>query len=312
MFSRWLYHGLGLCAAVFIALDTAAHDSPGDVIHALTHRMEASGPTARLLAARAFEYQYLGQWDEAIADFEAALERQPRYGAAIDGLAQVLLRQEQFELAIAVANRGLQLETTPEREGPYHAIVARARGGQSRWQQALEAWRAALRSDQPDVDWFLEEARCLAELHRYNERAHALGEAKERNPSIVLEQAWIHALVDARQYERALPEMNRFLDQARWKSTWLLLRARLHAHTGNESERRTDAEQALAEINQRWSWDDAKRDPMLLLQAGLAFALLDQPQQARAHLDAARRHGVSSGQLANYESAVGAIATSGR
>ena len=29
----------------------AAHDSPGDVIHALSHRMELEGPTARLLAA---------------------------------------------------------------------------------------------------------------------------------------------------------------------------------------------------------------------------------------------------------------------
>jgi len=34
---------------ILFAAGAVAHDSPGDVIHALTHRMELEGTTARLL-----------------------------------------------------------------------------------------------------------------------------------------------------------------------------------------------------------------------------------------------------------------------
>ena len=54
--------GLALCyaAAVLLAVPVSAHDAPGDVVRAITHRIETNGPTARLLSARATEYEYLG------------------------------------------------------------------------------------------------------------------------------------------------------------------------------------------------------------------------------------------------------------
>lgn len=297
----------GMLAVVLCVLPGApavAHDSPGDVVHALTHRMESQGPTARLLAARAFEYQYLGAWDAAIADFEAAIERQPRYSAAIEGLAQVLLRQNHLDRAMAVAQSGLKVAGTADRAAPYHAIIARAHARAKRWEPALGAWYEALQSGRPQVDWFLEHARCLARLDRYEERAQALDEARQRNPSVVLERAWIHALVDAGRGEIALPEIGRQLERARWKSVWLLLRARLHAHDGRSELQRADAEAALQEINQRWSGDISGRDPMLLTQAALAFALLGQDDKAQAHLDAAQRHGVSEERLFDFQRAL--------
>ena len=80
-----------------------AHDCPGDVIHALSHRMEVEGPTARMLAARAFEYQSLGQWDAAITDFDGALALQPRFSAALQGLAGAHLHLGNWEKAESTA-----------------------------------------------------------------------------------------------------------------------------------------------------------------------------------------------------------------
>lgn len=287
------------CAAVLLAaLPASAHESPGDVVHALTHRIESRGPTARLLAARAFEYQYLSQWNEAIADFEAALDLRPDYPAALNGLAHTLLRQGALERAASAARAGLARAEDPEREVPYHAVLARVHARAERWEPALDAWRAALQSERPEVDWFLGEAACLARLGRYADRAAALDRARQRNPSAVLHRAWVRALVDAGEYRTAMPEVEQALAGARWKSTWLLLRARIHGGQGRTGARKADARAALEEINARWHPGHPDPDPYLLAQAGAAFALLGRPEEARAHLDEARQRGVPRERLA--------------
>lgn len=299
---------LAFALALGAAFTTAGHDAPGDVVHALTHRIETNGPTARLLAARAFEYQYLAQWDAAIADFEAALALQPRYGAALNGLAQTLLRQGHLERAESAARQGLALEPSPDKQAPYHAIIARAHARAERWEPALAAWRAALQSPRPDVDWYLGEAECLARLGQYAARADALERAKAKNPSVVLHRAWILALVEADRFDVARPEIEAGLARANWKSTWLLLRARLHARQGNRAAQEADARAALEEINLRWSWEHPDRDPYLFAYAGLAFGLMGQADEAREHLAKARLLGVPEGRLFEFEQALEGLA----
>jgi tetratricopeptide (TPR) repeat protein len=271
------------------------------VIHAITHRIDTKGPTARLLAARAFEYEYLGQWELAIADFDAALALEPRYVAALSGLAQSLLRAGQLERAEVVAGQGLAVETAPEKRAPYHAVIAQVHARSERWEAALAAWRESLSATLPEVDWFLGEAEALARLGRYSERADALGRAKERNPSVVLHRTWIWALVDGGRLEEAMPEIEQSLARAHWKSTWLLLRARVHALRGEHDARRADAQAALDEINVRWGWDHPDRDPYLFAYAGLACALLDDTAKAREHFETARKLGVPSSWLREFE-----------
>ncbi|MBX3178900.1 MAG: tetratricopeptide repeat protein [Candidatus Hydrogenedentes bacterium] len=298
--------GLALCyaAAVLLAVPVSAHDAPGDVVHAITHRIETNGPTARLLSARATEYEYLGQREAAIADFEAALALQPRYGLAIAGLAQCLLRGGQLERAAAVAEQGLALEDGPEREAPYHAIVAQARARAERWEDALPAWRAALASPRPEVDWFLGEAEALARLGRHAERAEALSAARARNPSAVLHRTWVWALVDAGRAADAMPEIEANLARAQWKSTWLLLRARVHASQGDREAQHADARAALAEISARWNAGRAGRDPQLMAYAALGFGLLGETEIARDHLEKARALGVPGGWLSEFEALI--------
>lgn len=284
---KWYRSAPLLLVVAFLALPVLAHDNPGDVIHALTHRMEEGGVTVRLLTARAFEHSYAGNGDAAVEDFEAALALQPAYGTALSGLGSALLLQDKLGEAEQVARRGLNISDSPDRQAPYHALLAQIHERALRWEEARHSWKAALTATRPEVDWFLGEAQCLALLERYDERVAALAIAKTRNPSVVLHRAWIRALVDAHQLAQARREIEKSLLTSRWKSTWLLLRAQVNALEKAETAQHQDAQSALAELQQRWGPDPATRDRYLLRDGATALELLGRPSAAQ-HL---RDHG---------------------
>ena len=277
------------------ASSAVAHDSPGDVIHALSHRITLEGPTARLLAARAFEYQSLGQWDAAITDFNGALTLQPRFGAAVQGLAVVQLRAGDLRAAESAARRAIALYEDSVRRAPGEALLAEVLVAQSRWPEALEAWRGALKSPNPEVDWYLGEAECLGRLKRFAEQTDSLSAARLRNPSVVLHRAWIRALVDSGQFDSALREIEAGLAETRWQSSWLLLRARVHGGKGDIAHQHEDALGALAELQARLNPD--RPDQWLLAECGIALALAGQPEAALKYEKQARDLGAPSADL---------------
>lgn len=273
----------------------AAHDSPGDVIHALSHRMELEGPTARLLAARAYEYQALAQWNEAIADFNGALALQPRYGAALQGLAAAELRADNPVAAESAARRAVALYDDPARQAPGEALLAQVLVAQSRWPEALDAWQRALNAPNPEVDWFLGEAECLGRMKRFTEQAEALAAARLRNPSVVLHRAWVRALVESDQLDDAGSEIEAGLANTRWRSSWLILRARLHEKRGDTAQQREDAMSAFAELQGRINPE--RPDQWLLTECGISLALAGRESAAREYEKQARDLGVPSADL---------------
>lgn len=280
---------------ILLAGPAVAHDSPGDVIHALSHRMELEGPTARLLAARAYEHQSLGNWSSAIEDFSSALALQPRFGAALQGLAAAYLHQQDWAAAESAARGAVALYTDDGLRAPGEALLAQVLAGQGRWDEALTAWRGALKSPAPEVDWFLGEAHCLGELGRFTEQVACLAAARLRNPSVVLHRAWIRALVDANQLDTAEAEIERGLSQTRWQSTWMLLRARVHAKRGEVTRQHEDASLALAELENRMNPD--RPDAWLVAECGIALALSGNADGARACEKQARDLGVPGADL---------------
>ena len=278
---RWPRSYLRGFIVVALALPAIAHDNPGDVIHALTHRMEEGGVTARLLTARAFEQSYARNDGAAVEDFNAALALQPRYGTALSGLAATLLKQGKLSEAESVARRGLVENASADRNAPYYALIAQVYGRAHRWEAARSAWTDALESTRPEVDWFLAEAQCLAKLGHYDERVEALAVARTRNPSVVLHRAWVRALIDAHQLEQALTEIERRLQSTRWKSSWLILRAQVHAQQANQAAQHRDARAALDELQLRWGPDPDTRDFHLLRDGAVALELLGRPDAAR-------------------------------
>lgn len=280
-----------------------AHDSPGDVIHAVSHRIEQEGPTARLLAARAFEYQSLGQWNAAIIDFDGALALQPRFSAALQGLAEAHLRLGHWTDAESAAQRAIALYDDDGRRAPGQALLAQVLEAQTKWPEALDAWREALKAPYPEVDWFLGESRCLGKLGRYDDQASALALARSRNPSVVLHRAWVRAMVDGGQLDAARAEIETGLEKARWQSSWLLLRARVHARQGDTAHQYEDALAALAELQGRINPE--RPDTWLVTECAIALALAGEETKAREYETQARTLGASGADLLEIDQLLG-------
>ncbi len=248
------------------------HDGPLDVIQRIDATIRREGPTARLLASRAFEHSTLGNLDAAIVDFRAALAMEPGSRVAALGCIEALLANGESAQAADLARTVLAHPGDPSVQAPFHAALARIHAREEDWASALENWRLALGSPQPEVDWFMGETQALAALGRLDEQVDALAAAMKRNPSIVLKRAWIHALVEAGALETAAREIEIGLAEARWKSSWLLLRARVHALRNEPAGQHADAAAALAEIQRRLHPEHP--DPYLVDEAVQARALL--------------------------------------
>jgi tetratricopeptide (TPR) repeat protein len=242
------------------------------MIATLSERIAAGGADARLLTTRAYEHQALGNRTAALADFKAALALEPRLGAALSGAAEALLLEGAWTEARTLARRGLALDEDPQRRAPYHALLARIAAEQQRWTEALDSWRAALLSPQPEIDWFLGESHALATLGRPAEQIAALALAMQRNPSVVLRRAWIRALVESGDLDAASREIEYELARSRWRGSWLLLRARIHGLRLQHQAQRADAAAALAEIERRLH--PQRPDPQLVEEANHARRLL--------------------------------------
>lgn len=288
-----------LLILVCLAFPATAHQGPNRVIEDLTFRIDVQGPTAALLTARANEYHVSGDLNSAAADYQGALKLAPENMAARYGLAAVALESGDWRKTCALAGEGILHADRPERQSPFHALRAQALAAQAQWTDALAAWRDALRSPHPEVDWFLGEAACLARLNRWDERAQALAQARKRNPSVVLHRTWVRALIDANQFHTARAEIDHAIGTARWTHSWRLLRARLHARTGDTALQRADAETALEEIRPRLA--TAKPDPYLVAEAGIALALLGNEDAARRSINRARQCGAPEVWIAEIE-----------
>jgi tetratricopeptide (TPR) repeat protein len=235
--------------------------------------MESDGESSTLLIDRAYEYEALGNSRKAVHDFEAALIINPGSWAAISGCAEAYLRIEAWDKAELLARKGISVLNNNSEKAPFFAVLAKSLAAQQYWKEALDAWRGALRSPRPQIDWFLGESESLAQLGRLQERVDALVKAKERNPSVVLHRSWIFAMVDAGQYDQASEEIERQISRSRWKSSWLLLRARIHEAYGRDAAKAVDAKAALEDIKSRLHSDQP--DPLLLKQEAEALVLLN-------------------------------------
>lgn len=248
------------------------HDSPTHRIEALTARIESEGLSAAWLIDRAFEHNALGDWRKAVADFEAALQLSPHSWSARAGCAKACLNLGEWERAASFALEGIELQDDPSEKAPFFALLAQARMKQEDWSKAHDAWLGALKTPNPQIDWFLGQAETLSQLGKLEEEVDALAEARQRNPSVVLYRAWLHALVDAGHLEQALKEVNLELPKARWKSSWLLLRAQIFQSLGQVTAVSADARAALDEIKTRLN--KGRPDPRLLVEEKRALAFL--------------------------------------
>jgi tetratricopeptide (TPR) repeat protein len=183
----------------------------------------------------------------------------------------------------------------PGEKGPVFLLRAQIQAARGNACAALGDCDQAERKD--DIDWYLVRSEVQAQLKQFDARMAGLQEGFERNGSIVLEIEWIEAMIDAGKYQQALARINQHLDRLRWRSSWLLRRARVLKAT--HSDFHPDAKAALAELNERIN--PTHPETMLLLDRATAHALLGDRSAASRDLAEAKKLGAAEVRCARVE-----------
>ncbi|QDS96927.1 hypothetical protein HG15A2_01860 [Adhaeretor mobilis] len=270
-----LMYSLGVNAPL---VPIAAHHSPEEVIAHLSSRLETHGNNTTLLLRRADEWRVLGEPSKAANDYEHALKLEAMNPLAYLGLARTRISQKRYRDAIKMAKRGVALVDTPDAQAAFHAIVASAHAEMNNHPSALVAWKAAIDCERPEVDWFLGQARTLNNLGLHPAARDALLAARNRNPSVVLQRAWIDSLILCGDFQIAERQIDAGLQRSHWKSSWLLQRAKLRVARNELILARQDAAAALKEIAIRTTPD--VENPLLEQQQHVAQSLVLKLSQA--------------------------------
>lgn len=295
----------GLWCVSLLLASTAmlpAHDSPEHVVTTLTRRMGESGPTPELLYRRGVEYRVLGQWSKAAADLEGALNRDPRLLPARLEWAKVLLIQGRTPEARQAIEEGLAQTGEKEAVGALMRVRAEIQAQAGDWARALADSERALQTNPGDLDGYLLRGQLQRRLGRHGDAVRGFQEGFTRTGSFVLKNEWIESLIDAGCCRQALAEIESELVQSRWKSSWLLRRARARICLDDRPAATADLRAAIEEIDRRFN--PRRPDLALLADRGLARALMGDTERARADCRQAKEAGAEDWVLERLERAL--------
>ena len=259
-----------------------AHDSPEHKIGDLSIEIARSGKTAALLMERAIEHRTLGHLADAAADLEAAYALDPKLVEARKELALVQLADGKTELALRTINKACANEASPD------FLMARAEIQVARkdYGAALQDCEAAFREPTDNVEWYLLRAQLQRRLGKFKDCLTGLRDGFGKTGSAVLEEEIVDAMIDAGEHNAALKKIERELSESRWRSSWLIRRARVHLLTSAVTKAERDLRAAVVELNSRMTL--ATPDASLIVDRGIAYALLGDNSRAREDLERAR------------------------
>ncbi len=294
-----------LAAALLAPGILAAHDSPEHVVEILTARMEAVGERADLLWRRATEYRALRNHPAAARDLKRAIKLRKDYLPAYVDLSRVQLALGQRRRALWTIDRAMRLAGGESDRAPLRMVKAEVLAESSRFDEALRECDLALAgSSGGELDWFLTRSQIQCRLGRFNEAAAGLRRGFELTGSAVLEVECIDAMIDAGQFAEARGKVEAALSESRYRSSWLLRRARIHLGQGEMTEGHRDLADAIAEMNRRMS--PTHPESGLLSERGFAYALLGDVGLAKRDLLAARKSGADAAMLRRLKLALNA------
>lgn len=277
--------------------EALAHEGPEHEIEELSRRMAMGGESADLLLERAIEYRTLGRWAEAATDLRRAARLAPADPLLLRELAQAQIRGGRPDEAMATLRQALRIPGLP---GPERAAIlmirceAHAIGRD--WRRALADCEEALRNDPMLVAAYLERSTLQQRLGRARERIVGLEAGVRRTGAGVLAVEQVEALLDDRQWRKALGLIEPEVESARLTGTWKIRRARALLGLGRRAEAEADLRHAIGEIDRRMPAD--RPEAALLLDRALAWELLGESGPARADYTAATEAGAGEAAAA--------------
>jgi len=286
---------LRLCAAVALmgAYTVVAHDSPEHEIEALSKRIATNGATAELLARRATEWRALGKYDEASQDLQKALLIKSNSIPLVLEYASVELERGNVCNSETIVAYGLMRAPAEPDRAALHMLRSEVAERRGLHEFALADCEQAMGSTEPQLEWHLTRARLMCRLRKHAQAAAALKAAYEKTPNVVLEIEWIEAMIDAGQNAEALERVAKYTERGRWKSAWLIRRARAELGLNRKEAALESLAVALAELEQRIN--PAKVDATLLADRAMAHLLRGDRDAAAKDMD--RIRGALKGQV---------------
>jgi len=297
---RFAIYAFAVAHALVLPQQLPAHDSPEHVVEILTARMEIVGARPDLLWRRATEHRVLGNLPAAARDLRQALRASPRYLPALTDLSRVQLQQGHRRRALWTLDRAFAFVQDEPGRAPLRMLRAEILCEANQPERALAECDLALRhATGSEIDWYLTRSQIQCRLGRYKEAVIGLQEGFERTGSAVLEVESIDAMLDAGLFKEALEKIEPALAETRWRSSWLIRRARSGLGTGDISAAHADLIAAIGELNRRL--DSPRPDPGLLADRALAYALLNDDPFARRDFAEARKLGADPAALRRLE-----------
>ena len=273
---------------VFTPVLALGHTDISETIKALTKRIETE-PTADLYYQRATEFRALQQKAHAIEDLESALKIEPHSRHALVALVQLY---ETNTRAKALISRYQKFAKTKEEKFEAHYLLASYNAKLGLFEQAssqCDTLHLIRPSEDPALDLF--HAGLLLKLQRPNEAATILKKSLNRTKSIVVRNNWIDAALTAGQTKTVLPIIDKELSSSRFRSSWLIRRARASLILKRKEAAQADLREALVEIAPRINPE--RPDFTLIADRGLIHALMGNKTLAKNDLEILKKSGYS-------------------
>lgn len=276
-----------ICILLALTLTAAhAHESPDHTIDALNQHKHL---TSAQLHQRGIAHRAVKKYPAAIADLRAAIAGAPKQLGYHLELTRVQISAGQFHDAIHSTDHALPLASTPEQRAEVHILRAEIYQLSDQPKKSLRAvQKSFIEIPNGEIEWYLIRSENQRTLGQHQQRIADLETGLKQHPSAVLKSHWIDALLDASQFEQALKEINQEIADRRWKSSYLIKRARALNGLNRKGEADTDLKTALAEIAPRIN--PKRPDLLLLADQATAYSLLGQETKAQQSLDQLKAH----------------------
>ena len=260
-----------------------AHESPSHSLKQLNQHIQEN-PKPELFFQRAMAYKALGKINKAAADLQIAIKARPEFLPWQIERSRVELTAQRPANALNIANQALKLTKTGSQRAEVHILRAEAYQATGKHKPSLHACQLAFKElPAGKIEWFLLRSENQRQLGLHQQRLQGLKAGLKIYPNTIIKSHWVDALIDASQYSQALTHIDQELIDLRWKSSWLIKRARSLIGLKRNAEAQSDLTTALEEIQQRLN--PARPDIFLLADQGIAYILLGNTDKARNSLD---------------------------
>lgn len=223
--------------------------------------IEQRPKASKYIALRAEIYRDTKQVDKAVEDYRHNLEIDGDNYATHALFARYLISNKRFEEAVVEYSRAIELNKVDQGiQAEFYGHRANAYYWLGKHEQAqLDFGKAAEIAKFPG-SYKLQRARILAVNKRYDEANAVYEDMMDDNPRTMEcfeERARMYIVM--KQYDKALKDINVYLDVGKHNKGGYLLRAKIWANLGNEDEVQEDLRR-MREAEKYWNDRQAERE----------------------------------------------------